>query len=242
MRRYVLPISLAVLVLAASTASAAQCVFTMSMSSGTDVNNLDFKVDYSNTDAGNVEGTPNRPECVRALGGQAFASFHDLDEDQELLVSFIRLSYFSAPTPLAACRIFYDSLEPTIFDFDVTVTNAGRDGEDNNVVPLPVVLVSKVECPGEFPDTTTTTTTTTLGEDTTTTTLDGDQRCGFPVSNGETPAASDALFTLKAAVGGASCAVCVCDVSGDGNVAAGDALTILKAAVGSVSEFDCPPC
>jgi hypothetical protein len=241
MHRFVLPLSLAGLLFTVTAASAAQCVFTMSMTTGADLNNLDFTVDYSTTDAGNVEGTASRPECQRALGGQAFAGFHDIDAEQKLLVSFIRLSYFSAPTPLAACRFFYDELEPIPSDFNVTVTNAGRDGQDNNVVPFPVVTVSKVECPGDFPDTTTTTSTT-LFDDTTTTTLDGDQRCGFPVSDGETPAASDALFTLKAAVGGAVCAVCVCDVSGDGNVAAGDALIVLRAAVGTPTELDCPPC
>jgi hypothetical protein len=239
MRRFVLPLTFAGLLLAAGTASAAQCVFTVSMTSGTDVNNLDFSVDYSNTDSGNVEGSPTRPDCVRALGGQTLAAFHDDDANSKLLVSFIRLSYFSAPTPLAACRIFYDTLEPEPGDFSVTVTNAGRDGGDNNVLPIPNVVVSKVECPGEFPDTTTTTSTTL---DTTTTTLEGDQRCGFPLTDGEAPSASDALFTLRAAVGGAPCAPCVCDVSGDGNVGAGDALAILRAAVGQGAEFDCPPC
>jgi hypothetical protein len=241
MRRFVLPLSLAGLLFAAGAASAAQCVFTMSMTSGTDVNNLDFRVDYANTDGGNVEGTVTRPDCVRAIGGQTLAAFHDDDENSRLLVSLVRLSYFSAPTPIAACRIFYDTLEPVPGDFSVTLTNAGRDGGDNNVVPLPTVAVTNVECPGEFPDTTTTTSTTLL-PDTTTTTLDGDQRCGFPLTDGEAPSASDALFTLRAAVGGAACEPCVCDVSGDGNVGAGDALSILRAAVGQGADFDCPPC
>jgi hypothetical protein len=240
MRRSLILLSLAGLLAAPAAAPAAQCVFTVTMTSGTDVNNLDFSVDYSNTDGGNVEGSSTRPECVTALGGQAFAAFHDDDDEDRLLVSFIRLSYFSAPTPLVACRFFYDVLEPLAGDFDVDISNAGRDGDDNNVVPLPNILVSNVECPGEFPDTTTTTSTTL---DVTTTTLGGEGRCGFPVTDGETPGASDALFALKAAVGGAVCAPCVCDVSGDGNVGAGDALTILRVAVGSEpAEFDCPAC
>jgi hypothetical protein len=238
MHRCVILLSLAGLLMAPAVAPAAQCVFTVSMTSGTDLNNIDFTVDYSNTDGGDVEGSPSRPECVTALGGQAFAAFHDDDDEDRLLVSFIRLSYFSAPAPLVACRFFYDVLEPVAGDFDVDVSNAGRDGQDNNVLPLPNILVSNVECPGEFPDTTTSTTL-----DVTTTTLGGDERCGFPVTNGTSPSASDALFTLKAAVGGAVCAPCVCDVSGDGNVGAGDALTILRVAVGSQpADFDCPAC
>lgn len=240
MRRFVPLLSLAGLLAAAPAAPAATCVFTMSMTSGTDLNNLDFKVDYKNVDAGNIEGTVSKPECTRALGGQTFASFHDDDANQQLLVSFIRLTHFSAPTPLAGCKIFYDQSEPTILDFKVTVTNAARDGEDNNVQPLPTVVVSNVECPGELPEVTTT---TTLPPDTTTTTLVGnDERCGFPVTDGIKPAASDALFTLKAAVGQASCALCVCDVNDSGNVSAGDALTVLAVAVGSGPELDCPPC
>jgi hypothetical protein len=242
MRRFVLPLTFAGVLLAASAASAATCVFTLSMSSGTDLNNLDLTVDYSGTDNGNVEGTATRPECVRAIGGQTFASFHDDDAGHKLLVSFIRLTHFSAPTPLAACKFFYDTLEPLPSDFNVLVTNAGRDGEDNNVVPLPVVAVSKVECPGELPEVTTTTSTTLLPDTTTTTiTSDGD-RCGFPITDGETPAASDALFALKAAVGGATCALCVCDVDDSGKVGAGDALAILRAAVGGEITLDCPAC
>jgi hypothetical protein len=238
MRCSVLSLSLAGLLLSASGASAGSCVITVSLESGADINNLDFKVDYSATD-GNVEGTPTRPDCVRALGNQTLASFHDDDANQQLLVSFVRLSHFSAPTPLVACRFFYDALEPFAGDFSVIVTNAARDGEDNNVLPAPQIAVSDVECPGVFPELTT----TTLTDDTTTTTLvAGEERCGFPVSDGEKPAASDALYTLKAAVGSVQCALCVCDVDDSGAVGAGDALVILRAAVGTGASLDCPAC
>ena len=72
MRGLVLPLSVLAFVCAGSAASAATpntCVFTISMTSGTDVNNLDFVVDYAQT-GGNVEGTPARPECALAIGGQ----------------------------------------------------------------------------------------------------------------------------------------------------------------------------
>lgn len=240
MRRFVLPLSLAALLGTASGAAgqpASTCVFLVSMTSGTDVNNLDLKVNYLGT-GGNVEGTPTKPECTLALGGQSFAAFNDNDDTSVLSASIVRLNYFSAPTSVFGCRIFYDSIEPTPDDFLVTVFNAARDGGDNNVLPTPTVVVSLVECPGELP---TGTTTTTLPETTTTTFPVGD-RCGFPISNGDKPSASDALFVLKAAVGVAECPLCVCDVNDSGNVAAGDALTVLKAAVGAEAELNCPPC
>jgi hypothetical protein len=237
MRRFVLPLSLAGLLVSASAALAGTCVFTVSMDTGTDVNNLDFKVSYDLVDGGTVEGTATRPECARAISG-SFAA-RDNDDDKELAVSFIRLNTFSGPTPLLGCRIFYDSLEPVPSDFSVTVLNAGRGGEDDNVIPLPVVDVSDVDCPGELPEITTTTTTIPI----TTTTLDfGDQRCGFPISDGQFPTASDALYTLRAGVGVSPCPLCVCDLNDNGNLSAGDALRLLHAAVGNEIEYECPPC
>jgi len=239
MRRSAILLSIAGLLCTASAASAAAantCVFTLSMISGTDVNNLDLKVDYSRT-GGNVQGTPTHPECSLALGGKTLASFGDNDASSVLSAAIIRLSYFSAPTALAGCRIFYDSLAPLPSDFTVTVTNASRDGEDAQVVPTAIVRVTSVECPGVLPDGTTT---TTLPD--TTTTLPGGDRCGFPTSDGEKPAASDALYVLQASVGTTPCELCVCDVNNSGNVATGDALIILRAAVGFGTEFNCPPC
>lgn len=220
----------------AAAAPANTCVFTVSMTSGVDVNNLDYTINYTALD-GNVEGTPTHPDCVNALNGQAFAGFHD-DDAGHLTVSQIRLTYFSAPAVLSACRVFYDTVQPLPYDFQISVSNAGRDGEDNNVVPKPTLVVSSVECPGQFPSPTT----TTLPPDTTTTTLSGEGRCGFPVSDGDNPTASDALVTLKAAVGGVECALCVCDVNSNGDVGASDALAILRAAVGTETPLDCPPC
>lgn len=53
-------------------------------------------------------------------------------------------------------------------------------------------------------------------------------------------AASDALLTLKKAVGQAvTCLPCACDVNADSAVTAGDALAILKRAVGSLRYLSC---
>lgn len=240
MRRYAVPFPVLALLGFASAAAAAPantCVFTISMTSGVDVNNLDFTVSYSAADGG-VEGTPTQPECARALSGQAFAGFHDDDATKKLSVAIIRLTHFSSPIALAGCRFFYDTNEPVPGEFTVKVTNAGRDGGDDNINPRPTVQVTGVECPGELPSPTTTTTTL----ETSTTTLPGAGVCGFPVSSGVKPSASDALAALKAAVGGKFCDLCVCDINSNGSVGAGDALGILRAAVGIATPLVCPPC
>jgi len=221
-----------------AAAPANSCVFTVSMTSGVDLNNLDFTVNYGNAD-GIISGEMAHPDCARALNGQAFAGFRD-DQAGHLKVSMIRLSYFSAPVALIGCRFLYDTLVPLPSDFSVTVTTAARDGNDENIVPLPNVSVTKVECPGELPEPTTTT--TTLPEQTTTTVPTGSGSCGVPVSGGDHPSASDALFALQAAVGAETCELCLCDINSNGSVGASDALGILKAAVGISVELNCPAC
>ncbi|HYC57766.1 MAG TPA: hypothetical protein VEL28_22765, partial [Candidatus Binatia bacterium] len=52
--------------------------------------------------------------------------------------------------------------------------------------------------------------------------------------------ASDALGTLRSAVGSATCLICVCDVDNSGNIAATDALRTLRFAVGQPVTLDCP--
>jgi len=241
MRRFAIPLSIAGLLCAGATAASAAtantCVFTISMTSGVDVNNLDFTVDYSAAD-GNIEGSEARPECARALPG-GFAGFRDVDATSVLSVAVIRIAKFSAPVALAGCRIFYDTVQPVPADFRITVTNAARDGEDDNVIPKPIVQVTAVECPGELPSVTTTTVTL---PDTTTTTLVTQPRCGIPVSPGAKPTTLDALFALKAAVDFGQCEPCICDIDSVGGVTASDALGILRAAVGIETPFDCPAC
>jgi cysteine-rich repeat protein len=63
--------------------------------------------------------------------------------------------------------------------------------------------------------------------------------CADPNDSGSITAA-DALFTLRSAVGAASCDLAVCDASGNGTIAASDALLILKKAVGNPVALDCP--
>jgi hypothetical protein len=84
---------------------------------------------------------------------------------------------------------------------------------------------------------------------TTTTTLPAEPLCGDPVSDAGAGASAvaditvaDALFVLKAAVGGATCAACRCDVDGSGSVTASDAVQVLRRALGMRARLDCPLC
>jgi|GEM_PF-1907694 len=211
------------------------CVITLSLIDQVGLNNLDFKLDYSNAN-GQIEGSGAGAVCRRALGGSAMAAFKDDDAAQKLALAIMRSQpLFSGPVVLAGCRFNYDTSVPALADFQVSVEVAAKGGDDANVEPLPEVRVTKIECPGELPQPDTTTSTTT-------TTLVAGGRCGFPVSDGEIPLASDALYVLHAAVGLEPCAKCVCDVDGSSLVTATDALLVLKAAVGGDALLACPAC
>jgi 3-phytase len=82
------------------------------------------------------------------------------------------------------------------------------------------------------------TTTTALAP---TTTLEPDA-CGRPISAAGPTSVSDALAVLRAAVGLASCAACVCDVDGSGSIRASDAIMVLLLSVGNAVELSCPSC
>jgi len=66
--------------------------------------------------------------------------------------------------------------------------------------------------------------------------------CGQPLSSGDNPTASDALFVLNAAVGLQTCDPCVCDTDASGAVTAADALRTLSVAVGAGIPLACEPC
>jgi hypothetical protein len=53
--------------------------------------------------------------------------------------------------------------------------------------------------------------------------LAGPGDSGRPVSSGDAPSASDALFALRASIGDGECDVCTCDVNNDGAMTATDA-------------------
>lgn len=68
--------------------------------------------------------------------------------------------------------------------------------------------------------------------------------CGQPVTAGDTPASTDCLYLLQAAIGSRTCVSdCICDVDATGEIAATDSLQCLVVAVGGSAELltcDCP--
>jgi hypothetical protein len=66
--------------------------------------------------------------------------------------------------------------------------------------------------------------------------------CGQPITSGAAPAASDALYVLRAAVGIDSCAAMVCDTDGSCTVTAGDALRLLSHVTGQPYALVCDLC
>lgn len=65
--------------------------------------------------------------------------------------------------------------------------------------------------------------------------------CADPTGDGK-PTATDALIVLKAAVGGATCDPCLCDINGDAAITATDAFRVLRIAVGQDIPLECPAC
>jgi hypothetical protein len=63
--------------------------------------------------------------------------------------------------------------------------------------------------------------------------------CGDPTGDGDVTA-TDALFSLNAAIGLTTCDLAYCDVDDSGAVAASDALAILNVAIGIPIELSCP--
>ena len=63
-----------------------------------------------------------------------------------------------------------------------------------------------------------------------------------PPATANAVTASDALFVLRSATGGQSCAFCVCDTNDDQAVTATDALAVLLSAVGGGGVLMCPVC
>jgi hypothetical protein len=71
-----------------------------------------------------------------------------------------------------------------------------------------------------------------------------DELCGHAadISVLRSITATDALATLRSAVGSFECELCQCDVDGSGVITATDALTVLRAAVGADVDLSCAPC
>jgi len=174
----------------------------------------------------------------QSLVSKATASFVDDDAGAVLTATYDAPSGFPGLTGLALCDA-RASAEPLATDFAITVTEANMPN-GSPIVPAPAVTVLQIDCE-PAPSTTlppTTTTTTTLGPGPTTTTTLPTPGCGDPDGDGRITA-TDALLTLRAAVGTVTCALAACDVDHSGSVSAVDALAILRAAVGIPVELHC---
>jgi hypothetical protein len=79
----------------------------------------------------------------------------------------------------------------------------------------------------------------TVNETCTDDTCTRDNFCGVPFSRRSAPVATDALFTLRAAVALISCPLCECDVNAGGSITSSDALAILQASVGLSVQLRC---
>jgi hypothetical protein len=80
-----------------------------------------------------------------------------------------------------------------------------------------------------------------VSDTSTTTTTMPQPACGDPVFDEEVKT-SDALHTLRTAVGLLQCDLCLCDPNDNGTVTTSDALKVLQVAVGQPVSLGCPPC
>jgi hypothetical protein len=177
--------------------------------------------------------------CTR-LVSNALAVFDD-DDYGTLRIDFSTDAAISSFfQPLAVCTT--DSLAlPTAEDLKITLVEETKVGGGAVVPPVPVrLLLPTIEDCGDVFATTTSTTVPTTSS-TTTTLLPPGPECGDPTGDSSTTA-TDALFTLNAAVGLRACEPCICDIDGSATVTASDALVMLQRAVGQPYEPACPPC
>jgi cysteine-rich repeat protein len=139
-----------------------------------------------------------------------------------------------------------DVFPPDVCDSTATLTigNFGTDGA-GGTGSMTYDFRQGPDCTGV----TTTTTTTTTSVTTTTTMPPMGAECGDPVAQTALSigtagliTASDALFTLSAAVGSAPCDPCICDVNNSGSITATDALFVLNSAVSLPVVLECPSC
>ena len=207
---------------------------------------LDFDVSYGPDDLA-FAGSGAAVECV-LLAGATSAVFEDDDAGKLAVELDSPTGLSSLITPLARCTTLSAEL-PTAADLATAVVAQKQAGGADVTPPVPVEMLLPEVDDCELVATTTTTTsttssttsTTTPSTSTTTTTTVPVATCGDPTGDSATTA-TDALLTLNAAVGLASCALCTCDIDGSTTVTASDALFILNVAVGQPLDSACPPC
>lgn len=118
---------------------------------------MGWTVDYSGS-AGWIDGTGVNPSC-QSLLSEGLMAFNDDDAGHVLSGGFVAEPPVSTPRSLASC-VFRGMQAPVAGDFHVVVTDA-NDGNVDPVVPLPVAVVSGIDCQPDTSLTTTTVTSTT---------------------------------------------------------------------------------
>jgi len=103
---------------------------------------------------------------------------------------------------------------------------------------MPFLSIAIAEAPTTTTTSTTVTSTTTTSTSTTSTSMEPDSFCGDANGDGNLTA-GDALFILRAAVGGTTCPLALCDADGSARITAGDAMRVLRVSVGSNASLVC---
>ena len=193
------------------------------------ITELSFEVAYTPAEL-TFAGHGGEVDCSK-LVENATATFTDADAGK-LHASFTSETGLSSLiTPLARCTTLSESI-PVESSFTLKLLEELKLGGAEVTPPVPVEMILP-----ELEDCETVTTTTSTS---TTSTLPS-AVCADATGDASITA-TDALLTLNAAVGLASCAQCACDVDGSAQITASDALFVLNYAVGVPVELECPPC
>jgi hypothetical protein len=192
---------------------------------GTSVQLFSVSANPSYADApGEFKGQSTLVECEVLT--DASVSVGDADQARGLSIGIVGLPMsISGPEDVLRCTWLPSSRLPVIGDFDVSEQTAFTPAFQE---VDPDFHISDIECDG------------TIGSTTTTTELPP-AVCGDATGDGNVTA-TDALGTLRAAVGSGSCEACVCDVNKSGGITSTDALAVLRAGVGQPVTLSCDDC
>lgn len=213
-------------------AAAPSCQITFNIGTSTQLYAASVFALYTNAPGG-FQGDANNVSCTW-LGG-TLGNAGDSDQFKTLTLTMVGTpNPIKGPKDVVKCTWIPTSRFPLKSDFDLTA----QSGTNTSFQQVPAnITVTTIVCSGDL---TTTTTTTTTTSSTTTTTIPA-KACGDFDGSGKLQT-SDALAVLRAAVGQASCVLCLCDIDGGGTLGATDALLALKKAVGLTVTLKCPAC
>ncbi|HYB98566.1 MAG TPA: hypothetical protein VEC57_05465 [Candidatus Limnocylindrales bacterium] len=192
------------------------CDVTFRLNGANTILALDWQILYPNA-SGEFAGSAGGVECDTLPAG-TLASYNDIEAQRKVLAALINPTGFATPAAIATCRFIPVGDDPVASDFQVSAKKA-TNGDVEDIVPVPTISVSKIECSsGEEPEHT----------------------CGDANEDGSV-LAGDSLLILQNAVGAdVDCPLVVCDTDDNGVVLASDSLRTLQSAVGQTVELICP--